>query len=962
MASKSTYSYLIDFVINIKAVKEQKGISEAINKIVGTFTKTKEKVSNAVKETENMVEKIKKRKYFFDTFWGKMFTVMIKLYSIRFVSMYIYKLTNAFYQATLSAQKFNKQLLSTYGYSRQGSAEIIKIIKLSKKYGVEFKRAFDIGKTTRKIDLEIGGGFTEALMKMSSSLNYTEEQINLIIEAFNRMYNSGKVSIDDLNELAENGIYVWETLQEEFKLSDEQLRNIEKSGLDVKDVIKALSKEIIKTSNNEQLKFSTLEQSINNVKNSFKELIDSIMNVPENNIFTKIIKWIDTIIQKTNKLILGKNYFDSFEKFKEKYDKLINTTSILEIKLYTRQIEFIRGLKNFNISIPLEDINELMKLFSKSEEKYKYMTKRGLIANYSNFLLDDLKNYLKIGKLDKETEKQLKQYLEKNVDALISINKTYLSSKKELEELIRLYPLYVNMLNEKAPEEKPKTIVKASTEKKGKDITYIDLLDELLYNIEHNIKDNIDGVINVLNEIIISNKSIGEYDAKVYEQVLEAFNKLLEYTVQEIKNAESLEEQLKLQEDYKKIQEEMLKYVEDIYNKKLDALVSNAEKQAELNKKSIQSTIIENLLSGFYTEQKQIIMLIDEFGREYTKEITTGLYRLKDEYQELIDKVLIPFNNFISRMGQIPKGGGREVAERSFLSMERFKYLVDNIYKLYEDLTKNLIDMFIGNFNELYNNINFILGSGILLALSKSEYIQPLLDPISHIIEVLANYLLPTINDLLAPLSGFLTTIGIILANTILPIMNALMPFIQSLSQLLANILTLIQPLLFTAGLLFYQIINVFLLPLTIIMKVLDPIMRALLPVMQMFAKVIWFVGFAIHGVVSVIAGIINGLLWLINAVLKTSISYISVGSYLSYAELENQLSSSTYTVAGLVGNAQNPSNAVSSGGSSGGNYTTTSQRPLTVNVYVENWFGDKEATRKLALIVKNEFEILGIL
>lgn len=999
------YNFLVNLSLRFNKTNADQSINNVFNRIKQSLDKVQKSagvsassLTGGMKQVNKAMTEASKRASYFDTIWGKMFSVMMKVYSIRFFAQIIGQIGSAFYKASISAQKFDRQIIASFGHSKEGMVIYAKIIKYANQYGETFTRVAQIVKSLQGLSNVSGIDLTEPLIKLGRTFDYGADFVDNVIDALTRMANTGKVSISDLNDLARSGVYVWETLKKELNMTDDELRNIEKSGIDVNKVITILSKEIVKMADNQLTKVNTLETALNNVKNSWELFKKGILNLPKDNALTQIINWINTIIKKiidllhlqTKEPIRTKEEYETTKKRKQvlsdQTDYIAKQIEAAMKKLVNdfldTAFEFGKNweghpLKNYpNIKEQISEkaVKELVMLFKTEPEKF-FQT---LSSDFRYFLEDILKlvnkeawsthlkaaanlqytsGYSGIKKLG-DMSSYGYSYGKNFMNMLKTYSDTYMKEMLELYDLlekIKIYETEQDLLKDNAPKTITEATTQTETDKTIKDFeTYFDeMLSELLYNIEYNIKNVIDGIIKDLEGITNSIVNIGEFDVRSPEEVKKAFQELLSFAYEEISNIMSMmvsegadqEELYKklmvMQNQYSNIVKEYYSYVEEQAKKQLEYMKQLEEAQAEINSKNVFYKILLNIDWLFDTIKKEIKVVNELTGEVYSEIVDTGIPKLKDNIELFINRIIDNFKSAINGNYLSPK-------------------------MLFQGLGDSFNIIFQAIFNgakELVNNIGNIIGVGLLSALSQVQGIQALIDPFTYMIQVIADRILPTLNDLLTPLIGFLTTIAMIIGDTLIPALGGAMGFIQQIAQYLAITLSNLMPLFQALGLILQQVIQLGLLPLTIIFKALNPILQALRPVFMFFAKIIWFVGFVVNGVARAIIGTINIFITILKA-LGAKINTIPMPEYQSYQDFNNMISSGGVSVAEMTQNAYNPTSQPieSTDGSSGANYTTSAQRSISVVVNVENWFGDETATRKLALIVKNEFQILGVL
>jgi len=572
-ANKGVYNFLINMSINFKSTSKTsavigntlKKVKKDFDNLAASASANSNTVTSKIKQVAGATSEASKRASYFDTVWGKAFGVVMKFYTIRFFAKMFIDIGKAVYNATVNIGKFDQKLLGLYGHSAEGSKALGNVYKLSEQYGSSLDRTAEIMKKTSRYAKLLGSDMTEALVKMNQSFAYGEDTVNAIIEAFARMRDTGKVSISDMNELAENGLYVWEELKDKLHLSDEQLRNIEKSSIDVNDVMKILSDYIIKVSNEETTKVNDLAIAIGRLKTDFKKFTDAITQNIGDNIFVKIINWCDGIIRRLSRIILiasGKSGNEKiaemqqkaksgaltnaditvlknlFNDFKTKNEELINkinqgykeiTDKYSNVKIDEKTVN---AIKSHAYTYITKDLNKLNKLTTDSISK--------ILADYENKVAEALKTGTEIEDLKvfigkelvkllglNEEDNSYSQYISGMATKIVDdINKNHKYIKSVYDENIKKAQDNTKAINQNLTymeqietllstvtrttgirSNQPETVSEKSTSGTSEILliqNYADkLLEELLYNIEKGITDDINGIMNFLQESML---------------------------------------------------------------------------------------------------------------------------------------------------------------------------------------------------------------------------------------------------------------------------------------------------------------------------------------------------------------------------------------------------------------------------------------------------------------------------
>ncbi len=999
MASgRGVYNFLVNMSVNFNKTSK---VSAAMGNIFRNLNiglqntqKQAQKTANTIKATaKELGKETTERADYFHTVWGRLFGLMMKFYTLRFVIQFFYNLGNAIYKASSGVDDFSIKLKAMLGNGKYASDVLGELNKKSREYGVSLKNIAKITKSLKGIKQE---GLLDALLQLENTKGYGAETVDIITKALEKMRDTGKVSITDINNIAEQGVYVWEEIQTQLGLTDEQLRHIEKSGVDVNLVMNAISDAVKKTADMNKAQINETQKSLERLKMSFAEFAKILSTaVPADNIFKSIFNWLTSIIKSINlaifkiKYLLSASSKDKLKIFNYKEIDTIfkNITTDLENRitsiiyeankklLPSKQIPFLKEnidpkkLDEFTQSLNAI-LTEIYSLFGNDVEKAKEfiapLVEKYFGLAYNREMAKKMEKYLGKGVIDDLVREAINYVTESISNLFSSISKSGVPSTPT-SGAPNINTQEEPKINTPAEEQRPQA------QQKKLDINFLnDILEEIIYNFHNAIENNLDGVLKQFEEIIGQMDGIGVYNLDNIETLKLVFKELeqktVEYYSKQIETMQTMgssedeinKKRLEEQSLLKKQQEALNKLIDEVTEKIFKATVEEEKSKAEQERAKFWNKTLLNI-SKFFKEGEKEIKIISETGTEFVETIASGLPVISDQISNILSKFPVAINffskafeNISTMIGYLSKG---ELDNNMALA-----YMRDAIANIFGGIGMGLQGL-LEHFSE---NILSVIGGGLLTALAEVPNIEALLDPLTYMIQVLADYLLPTINDLLQPLIGFITTIAIKLAEVLMPILSGLMPFFQAFADYLALLLTALQPFINVFGLIFQQVVQALLVPLMAIFTLMTPILQALIPVFKFFAKILYWVGFVVNGVVNILAGVVNALIDFINWVTGKNLPKIKVQQYQSWKSFQASLNATTTSTAQMVQNASNPTNepTATAGESAGisGNYTTTQQRPITVNVNVENWFGDETATRKLALIVKNEFEVLGVI
>ena len=137
-------------------------------------------------------------------------------------------------------EKFQITLTTLYKDSAKARQVLDSIMDFAAKTPFEIDQLTQAWVQMKAMGLEPNLDMLRAIGDTVAALGGTQDVFEGIIRALGQMRAKGKVSADELMQLAERGVPVYDILQEKLGLTKEQLANIGKEGISANEVIRAL--------------------------------------------------------------------------------------------------------------------------------------------------------------------------------------------------------------------------------------------------------------------------------------------------------------------------------------------------------------------------------------------------------------------------------------------------------------------------------------------------------------------------------------------------------------------------------------------------------------------------------------------------------------------------------------------------------------------------------------------------
>lgn len=208
-----------------------------------------------------------------------------------------FQVSKSFIQVNAQFERFQTTLETLYKSHSKAQAVFDSILNFASKTPFEVNQLTQAWVKMKAMGLESNLDMFQKIGDAVSALGGSQETFDGIITALGQMQAKGKVSAEELMQLAERGVPVFEILQKKLGLTKEQLANIGNEGIDASKAINALVEgmgekfkgNMEKMSNTWQGIMSNLKDSwtrfmkilgdtgiFQNIKNALKDLQDKI--------------------------------------------------------------------------------------------------------------------------------------------------------------------------------------------------------------------------------------------------------------------------------------------------------------------------------------------------------------------------------------------------------------------------------------------------------------------------------------------------------------------------------------------------------------------------------------------------------------------------------------------------------------------------------------------------------------
>ena len=148
--------------------------------------------------------------------------------------------TLSFVDAASRMEIYRVQFETLYKSAQKARQVLNEITLFAQKTPFELEELIEGWKMLKSYGLEPNVRLMRAIGDATASLGGGRDTLEGIIRAIGQIYAKGKLSAEELMQLAERGIPVYEILQEKLALTREQIANIGNAGIDARTAIEVL--------------------------------------------------------------------------------------------------------------------------------------------------------------------------------------------------------------------------------------------------------------------------------------------------------------------------------------------------------------------------------------------------------------------------------------------------------------------------------------------------------------------------------------------------------------------------------------------------------------------------------------------------------------------------------------------------------------------------------------------------
>ncbi len=271
-----------------------------------------------------------------------------------------FQLSKSFIEVNAQFERFQVTLETLYKSNQKAKAVFDSLLDFASKTPFEINQLTEAWVKMKAMGLEPNLDMFQKIGDAVSALGGSQEIFDGIITALGQMQAKGKVSAEELMQLAERGVPVFEILQEKLGLTKEQLANIGNEGIEASKAINALVEGMgEKFAGNMERMSNTWSGIISNLKDSWtrfmmligdggafqslKEGLKSIQDKIEKAFDTgKAQKWANVISKSLT--LIGDMFYSVFD--------IVKT---ITVGIYNAFIGVFKGIYDFGRRIFTEE-------------------------------------------------------------------------------------------------------------------------------------------------------------------------------------------------------------------------------------------------------------------------------------------------------------------------------------------------------------------------------------------------------------------------------------------------------------------------------------------------------------------------------------------------------------------------------------------------------------------------------
>ncbi len=271
-----------------------------------------------------------------------------------------FQLSKSFIGVNAQFERFQVTLETLYKSNQKAKAVFDSLLDFASKTPFEINQLTEAWVKMKAMGLEPNLDMFQKIGDAVSALGGSQETFDGIITALGQMQAKGKVSAEELMQLAERGVPVFEILQEKLGLTKEQLANIGNEGIEASKAINALVEGMgEKFAGNMERMSNTWSGIISNLKDSwtrfmkligdsgvFQSLKDTLKSIQE-----KIEKAFDSGKAQKWASVIGRSLMFVSDMFYSVFD----IAKTITVGIYNNFVEVFKGIYDFGKRIFTEE-------------------------------------------------------------------------------------------------------------------------------------------------------------------------------------------------------------------------------------------------------------------------------------------------------------------------------------------------------------------------------------------------------------------------------------------------------------------------------------------------------------------------------------------------------------------------------------------------------------------------------
>jgi len=176
-----------------------------------------------------------------------------------------------------AAEKTRIKLEALYGSAEAGNKAFDELKQLAEQNGQAMQDTIDAAAKLKGFGIEPLNGSLQSLIDQNAKLGGSQEMLNGIIRAVGQAWAKQKLQGEEILQLVERGVPVWDLLAQTTGKNVQELQKLSEQGKLGRDVIAALLNEIGKSSEGQAARgLSTLSSLVTQAKNAFANFLQEV--------------------------------------------------------------------------------------------------------------------------------------------------------------------------------------------------------------------------------------------------------------------------------------------------------------------------------------------------------------------------------------------------------------------------------------------------------------------------------------------------------------------------------------------------------------------------------------------------------------------------------------------------------------------------------------------------------------